>query len=195
MKVALPPPIPEVKLVPQPSVARWLAPILALAVGIGFGVMWGLNGGDLDHTGGTLVPIAFALIWASPGLIGLLANHRRPALFLGAALIELSLAPFTWSLAPLFFILGAMFLKAYARRSGGSLGRFADPVVAVLCAAGAFMSFAVLFMHDDPRSISTANSFESTSDVITGGEAAIALMIVAATITLAWFLSKPVSDA
>jgi hypothetical protein len=177
-----------------PLAAERLGPLLALAMGIGFAIFRTLNSDALDATAGPLAPIAFGVVWGSPGLIGLLAGRRRPALFLGAGMLGTMLAVFPLSLTVLLLIPAGMCFAAYGRRAGDARGRLADPIVGLLCMVGGVWSFVVLFMHEDPRCLSTATS-QTCGDIVTATEAAIALAGMAVTILLAWAASHPRSDA
>jgi hypothetical protein len=191
MDVGGPPPIPRPIAGPQPSIAQWLGPALALAMGAGFSVFAVANGGRAEPIAG---PLAIGLIWASPGIIGLLGAARRPSLLLGAGMLGIALAFTPLSVTIVLGIPAGMCLVGYGRRAPQARGRTADPVVGLLCLVGGLASFFSLFVHGDPRTVTTATSSEYSSDVVTAAEAAIALTILAATIALAWFLSKPVAD-
>jgi hypothetical protein len=187
--VAGPPSIPQVPLRSDAGWAAKLGPLLFLALGIWIGFEQSRGRDPLDAMGGPLVPYAWGAVWGSPGIVGLLATRRRPALLLASALMGAPVCMLLFPVGALLAISPVLCFVAYERRSGTARGRVPDPLVAVVCLLGGIASLAALMLHQDARSFATANASGSTSDIITGTEAAAALCILGLTVAIAWFLS------
>lgn len=142
---------------------------------------------------GVFGSLALGVTIAVPGILAILAVHDRPVLLLPAAitLVPLSFLSFAGVTLPLL-IPAVMLCIAYGRRSSGHAppkGTSAGSVAAVFMLLVA--AVAVLFLHEDPRTYSTARSSGSTSDVITYAESLPSLALSAAAVAGGWFLAGP----
>lgn len=142
---------------------------------------------------GALGSLALGVTIAVPGVLAILAAHDRPVLLLPAAitLVPLSFLSFAGVTLPLL-IPAVMLFVAYGRRShdhAPAIGTAAGTISAVFVLLAA--AVAVLFLHDDPRTYSTATSSGSTSDVITYAESVPSLALSVAAIGAGWLLARP----
>ena len=142
-------------------------------------------------TEGAIGSLALGVTIAVPGVLAVLAVRDRPVLLLPAATTLAPLSALSFVTLPLV-IPAVMLAIPYGRRSRGHApasgtagGTFV--VVYLLLAA----AVVVLFVHDDPRTYSTATGGGSTSDVITYAESLPSLALSAAAIAAGWFLAKP----
>ena len=141
---------------------------------------------------GAVGSLALGAVVAAPGVLAMLALKERPVLLLPAAivLIPLSLLSFALVTLPLM-IPAAMFFVGYGRRSAdraSPVGTAVGTTLAVLIKLVA--AVVVLFVHEDPRSWSTATGGGSTSDVITFAESLPSLLLTAAAIGAGWALAS-----
>lgn len=142
---------------------------------------------------GAMGAFALGMFVAVPGILVLLGLHDRPALLLpaAAALVPLSFLSFAGVTLPLL-IPAAMLFVAYGRRTSG---RPAPPGTAALTTtfvlALLVAAVAALLSHPDPRSYSTGDGSGSTSDVITGVESLVALVLAAAAVVGGWWIASP----
>lgn len=167
---------------------------IVVAAGLGLAALR-FAGGIPSEQGveGAVGSLALGAIVAAPGALALLAIKDRPVLLLPAAiaLIPLSFLSFALVTLPLL-IPAAMLLVGYGRRSAdrpspvGTAGGTALVVFVALAAAA-----LVLFMHQDPRSYTTATGGGSTSDVITFAESLPSMVLTAAAIAAGWGLATP----
>lgn len=163
---------------------------LALA---GFRFIGGIPPEQGDSVEGALGSIALGATIAVPGVLAILALRDRPVLLLpaGIALVPLSFLSFAGLTLPLL-IPAVMLVIAYGRRSSGHpppKGTAAGTVAAVFLMLAA--SVAVLFLHEDPRSYSTATGGGSTSDVITYAESLPSIALSVGAAVAGWFLAGP----
>ena len=140
---------------------------------------------------GAMAGAALGALVAVPGILTLLALADRPLLLLPAAMLmfPLSALSFAGILLPLL-IASAMLLVSFGRRStgrttqGGRAALTAVVVIVLLMAA-----VVTLFVHEDPRSYTTATGGGSTSDVVTMTESLISLSLSSAAIAAGWLLA------
>ncbi len=134
---------------------------------------------------------ALGAVVAVPGILVLMARVDRPLLLLPAAtlLFPLSFLSFAGVLLPLL-IAAALLFVSFGRRStgrttqGGRAALTAVVVIVLLMAA-----VVTLFVHEDPRSYTTATGGGSTSDVVTMAESLISLALSSAAIAAGWLLA------
>lgn len=140
---------------------------------------------------GLLAAIALASVVAAPGVAALLALVDRPALLLpaGVVLIPLSALSFAGATLPLL-IPAIMLFVAYGRRSAAQpvgAGRATLTTVAVL---GLLVAATVaLFVHQDPRTFSTANGSGGVSNVVSIEESLTSLSLTGAAVSAGWLLA------
>lgn len=171
-------------------------------LGVGaFVVAAGLGLAGLRFVGGTppeqgveglMGSLALGAVVAAPGALAMLAVRDRPALLLPAAiaLIPLSLLSFALVTLPLL-IPALMLLIGYGRRSAGH--EPAGTITGTLLAVFALLAGAavVLFIHQDPRSHTTATGGGSTSDVITFAELLPSIALTVCAVVAGWVLAAP----
>lgn len=140
---------------------------------------------------GAMGALALGTVVAAPGVLALLGLADRPALLLPAAivLVPLSFLSFAGVTLPLL-IPAVMLFVAYGRRSSTQPAR---PLLAALASASVLVllvaAVVALFLHEDPRSYTTAHGGGSTSDVITASESLVSLALATAAIAGGWLLA------
>jgi hypothetical protein len=138
---------------------------------------------------GAMAGAALGAVVAVPGILALLAQVDRPWLLMPAAILLFPLSILSFVLLPLL-IAAALLLVSFGRRStgrttqGGRAALMTLTVIVLLTAAA-----VTLFVHEDPRSYTTATGGGSTSDVITMAESLISLSLSSAAIAAGWLLA------
>lgn len=138
---------------------------------------------------GAMAGAALGAVVAVPGILALLARVDRPWLLMPAATLLFPLSILSIVLLPLL-IVAALLLVSFGRRStgrttqGGRAALMTLTVIVLLTAAA-----VTLFVHEDPRSYTTATGGGSTSDVITMAESLISLSLSSAAIAAGWLLA------
>ncbi|MFN8233474.1 MAG: hypothetical protein U0V56_08405 [Actinomycetota bacterium] len=198
-----------------PTTARWAIGI-SFALAVGVGVLRAANTEAALRSAEAVGNVAFALVFALPGLLGLIGLRRRPALLIAAGLLDLALAFVTlMSLVGVAFIVPAVLFLIADRVPPGPLRTAAAVIVCVALGSAAFLA---LFVREDPAcwartsegvyvvpdpgsyvrgsSISTPGGpgiTESgcTSDTISPLEALLAAALVGLTLGAGWGIAKP----
>jgi hypothetical protein len=179
---------------PRRGVPEEASAIVGLFFGLGMAVLFLIGRGSdelssrPDRVFGALALGAFALL---PGILSLLGRWR-PALYLAAVPLGYPVMAllFTIVAAPLV-LCSALALVAYARRHRDSIPRVPAPMIAIVSLGIGVGAFLSMFVHQDPRSFSTATSSTYTSDVVTTPEALASLAISLLGIVLLWVLARP----
>lgn len=126
--------------------------VLSFALAVAIGILRTVNAEPVERGVEVAGNIGFAIVFAAPGLLGLLGLRGRPTLFVAAGVLDLVLAFLTLiSFMGLVFVPPAvMFFVAAGRMRGDgtSLARsIATVLVALLGGTGAFFA---LFVQGDP---------------------------------------------
>jgi hypothetical protein len=171
---------------------------VVVAAGLGLAVLRFVGGTPAEQgVEGAIGSLALGAAVAAPGVLAVLALDSRPALLLPAAIVLVPLSFLSFALVTLPLLIPAgMLLVGYGRRSVGQpppVGSAVGTCAAVLLTLAA--AVVVLFVHQDPRSYTTATGGGSTSDVITFAESLFSLALTAAAVAVAWALSAPRRDA
>lgn len=167
---------------------------VVVAAGLGLAALR-FAGGTPPERGvkGAMGSFALGAVVAAPGVLAMLAVRDRPVLLLPAAIALIPLSFLSFALVTLPLLIPAvMLLIGYGRRSSDrprAVGTAAGTILGVflLLAAAA----VVLFIHEDPRSYSTATVGGSTSDVITFAESLPSLALTASAVAAGWVLAAP----
>jgi hypothetical protein len=176
-----------------PSFIRAVAGCLVLA-GVGLAVLR-FSGGTPAEDGleGAAGSFALGAVVMATGVLAALALRDRPVLLLPAAivLVPLSFLSFAFVTAPLLAP-AVLLCIGYARRSRRHpLPAWRVALAVVVVFASLIGAVAALVVHQDPREYVTATSAGSTSDVITGAEAAISMALTASGVAFGWVLGAP----
>jgi len=193
---------------------------VSFALAVGVGVLRTANTEPALRSAEAAGNLAFALVFALPGLLGLIGLRRRPALLIAAGLLDLALAFVTlMSLVGVAFIVPCvLFLIASGRAPSASPGPLRTAAAVIVCVALGSAAFLALFMREDPAcwartsegvhvvpdperyvrgsSIVTPGGpgiTESgcTSDTISPLEALLATVLVGLTLGSGWVIARP----
>ncbi|MDQ6909823.1 MAG: hypothetical protein M3Z84_03410 [Actinomycetota bacterium] len=142
----------------------------------------------LEGAAGALA-LGFAV--AVPGIAALLSLDHRSALLLPAGMLLVPLSFLSFALVTLPLLIPAVMLfVAFGRRSATEPVAPARAVLSTLSVVGlVILAVVMLFVHQDPRSYTTANGGGSTSDIITFGESVASLAFSLAALTSGWLLA------
>ena len=180
----------------QSTLAEGGSAVGGLILGVGLAALIIANADTHDVFNERTRDFAIAALVCLPGTLCLMAGRSRPALYLAGGMIGGVIPMLLGSIVGVgFWIPAGMALVAYGRRAGSARGRLADPVIALMCFALAFLAFGAMFVHQDPASYVRPNSSQYTSDYVTAIEGAISLAITVSAAVLGWVLSRPRDDA
>ncbi len=196
---------------------------LSFVLAIGVGVLRWANAEPAERSFELAGNVAFAIVLATPALLGLLAIRGRPTLFVAAGVLSVACVVVGAFSIGLLFVPQAVLFFVAARGDAAPRSRGAVSAAVIAVVLGV-MAFVALFAHDDPvcwarigstgrivrvdaerfvrpRSISMDSAdlppgtTESgcTSDTISAPEAATAVALVAAMVLGSWFVGRPSS--
>ena len=144
--------------------------VLSFALAVAVGILRTVNAEPVERAAEVAGNVAFAVVFAAPGLLSLLGLRDRPSLLVAAGSLDLVLAYLTLiSLIGLVFVAPAVMFFVAAGQMRGAGGRLWRSIVAVVTTVLlGTAAFFVLFAREDPvcwaRNPATGESFRLNPD-------------------------------
>ncbi|MGH2572201.1 MAG: hypothetical protein ACRDGU_01720 [Actinomycetota bacterium] len=139
--------------------------VLSFALAVAVGILRTVNAEPVERVAEVAGNVAFAVVFAAPGLLALFGLRDRPSLLVAAGSLDLALAYLTLiSLIGLVFMAPAVMFFVAAGQMRGPGGKLWRSTLAVLTAVLlGTAAFFVLFAREDPvcwaRNPTTGESF------------------------------------